>query len=104
MLDDRTPDQIAGTWIHAHEEDSSGRLVFRKHGTKLPPSRGRRALVLLPRGELRETRPGPDDRTVSISGTWTVRGCHLLIQPPNRRQEEYTIDELTPDRLVLKPA
>ena len=40
------PEQVAGRWVHSHEEDSGDELVFRPAGYAFPPSRGREALTL----------------------------------------------------------
>jgi len=64
----------AGVWIHAHEDDTPQRMVFRRTAGPLPPSRGRAVLVLNEDGSLGGTTPGPDDRPLQVSGSWKLDG------------------------------
>lgn len=53
---------IVGRWIHVHEEDDATHRVFRRHGSSLPPSRGRVELDIAPDLSVRRSGPGADDR------------------------------------------
>lgn len=62
--------EIAGRWVHVHEEDGPGYRMFRRAGSPLPPSRGRVELDIAPDLTARRVGPGADDRP---SGAETVR-------------------------------
>jgi hypothetical protein len=95
-------DDIVGDWLHSHEEDEPGRQVFRRRGHPFPPSRGRRGFELAADGEVREVAPGPDDRTRRTTGTWELDGNRLVLRVDGRAPEEFAIDSVEPDRLVLR--
>ena len=57
--------------MHSHEEDEGDRVVLRRPAHPFPPARGRVRLTLQPGGEIEAQQPGPDDRPVAASGTWT---------------------------------
>ena len=95
------PEQIVGTWAHSHEEDVPGRTIFRHGDFKFPPSRGRRSLEFLQNGEVREGRPGPDDRRQWNVGSWTLHGRRLNIQFPGRPEEIFDIDDIDSGRIAV---
>jgi len=95
-------DALVGEWVHSHEEDQPGREVFRRRGYAFPPARGRRALDLAAGGELREAAPGPDDRTRRVTGSWDVRDGRLTVRVDGRAPEEFLVDTVEPQRLVLR--
>ena len=70
--------RLIGRWLHAREEDSGGRSVFRPEDADLPPARGRRSLELRDDGSYTESAPGPDDRVQSRGGSWTVGGADRI--------------------------
>ena len=68
-------DQLAGRWVHSHEEDTDDEMVFRAadSGYAFPPSRGREAIELRPDGTYAGTVPGPVDKPVpGDAGEWTL--------------------------------
>ena len=69
-------------WVHSHEEDDGGRVVFRSPNTELPPARGRTAFTLKSGGAVEVVGPGPDDRRKASSGHWTLEGKRLRIDAP----------------------
>jgi hypothetical protein len=82
MADKIDPHALNQTWVHSHEEDRPGETVFRPESYPLPPSRGRKSFQLAPGGQLRGAGPGPDDRTVSSQGTWSLSGPNSLTMKP----------------------
>ena len=92
-----------GDWVHAHEEDTPGTMVFRPSSHPLPPSRGRRRLKLQLGGVLGGTSPGPDDRTQGSAGRWELHGDALRLDTGTAPQELHVLSATT-DRLVLKKA
>jgi hypothetical protein len=95
------PEDIIGTWAHAHEEDAAGQTVFRR-GVRLPPSRGRRLLEFRPEGELREGGPGPDDRSRWQAGSWVADGQKLILRMPGRPDEVLDVADFGADRMVVQ--
>ncbi len=93
---------LARAWVHAHEEDVGDWMVFRPEDAPLPPSRGRRSIDLSESGRAELGQPGPDDRPVSAAGNWTVKGRRLRLDHGDGRTEEFDIEAVDPERLVLK--
>jgi hypothetical protein len=60
-------------WVHAHEEDSEGEMVFRPADYELPRSRGRMAFELRPDGSFVEAGIGAADVPETGSGTWELQ-------------------------------
>jgi hypothetical protein len=87
----------SGRWIHAQEEDAGGELVYRPADHPLPRVRGRDELELRPDGSFVERHPGPDDRPVESSGSWSLQGDQLTLG-----DEVWTVTGLSPDRLGLR--
>jgi hypothetical protein len=89
-------------WIHSHEEDTEGRMVFRPAGFDLPPSRGRTSFELRPDGVLVEGGPGPDDRPTESAGTWELGGDdRLTLRSRGREPRTLAIESVEDDRLVV---
>jgi len=70
---------LHGRWVHAHEEDSNGEMVFRRAGQPMPRSRGRTSLELLPDGSYVERTPGPVDVPEESRGSWALEGDRLIL-------------------------
>jgi hypothetical protein len=96
--------QLIGQWIHSHEEDASGQMVFRHPEYGFPPSRGRSEYRLDPGGMLLSTRPGPTDRRESALGSWSLEeGATLLLQPAGQSPRRFQVVCVEPGKLVLTP-
>lgn len=94
---------MSGRWVHAHEEDTEGEMVFRPAGTDLPPSRGRMAFELRADGTFAETGLGATDVPEEATGSWDLVGDTITLstgatQGVPREMEVVTADE---DRLVI---
>ena len=94
---------LAGGWTHSHEEDQPGLQVFRRPDHPFPRSRGRTSYDLRAGGELGGSRPGPDDRHVATAGKWTLDGRRLTVVPDGAAPQQFEVQSLEPDRLVVKP-
>lgn len=82
-------------WLHSHEEDTSGNLVFRPEGTPLPPSRGRE-IIDMSGWDVSISISGPDDRPSNPEkGTLTDKELRFS-------GGRYTIVSAEVDRLVLR--
>jgi hypothetical protein len=93
---------LARAWTHSHEEDDLGRLVFRPSEHTFPPARGRESFTLSPGGLLEQGRPGADDRAVTVAGRWSLDGDRLDLVPERGASRHYVVEEVGPDRLVLR--
>lgn len=96
---------LAKNWVHAHEEDSAERIVYRPETFDLPPSRGRGGIQLNPDGTLVRFGPGPTDKTATNDGRWEIKeGDRLALYPSNSDKplSVMKIEFLAPDRLVLQ--
>jgi hypothetical protein len=96
---------LARNWVHSHEEDATGTMVFRPATHHFPPSRGRRSFELRADGTLVNKGIGPDDRSIVGGGSWTLndRG-ELVLNADNGKtgSTKLQVLEATPDKLVLK--
>ena len=100
-----TPDEEAlqGRWVHSHEEDSGGEMVFRPATHQFPPSRGRVSFELRPDGSYAERVPGPVDAPVESSGRWSLEGDRLVFAAEGERPEHaLQIAASEPGRLVVR--
>jgi len=90
-------------WVHSHEEDTPDEMVFRPASYAMPPSRGRKSFHLAPDGQLRSSGPGPDDRTVSSQGSWSLDKSDILtLRPSAGGTTEMKILSVSPSKLVVK--
>ena len=80
--------EIVGDWIHAHERDGDGARLFVSAEETLPPSRGRQRLVFRYDGSFVEGRPGPDDKKVSASGTYSFDDKQLVLNRSGSTQAD----------------
>ena len=100
-----TPDRHAleGRWVHSHEEDSEGEMVFRPATHPLPPSRGRIAFELRPDGGYTERAPGPVDVPRESDGRWSLEGNRLLLNASGDEPgRDWEVTAVEPDRLVVR--
>ena len=90
-------------WIHSHEEDSAGTMVFRPDDFAFPPSRGRMGFELGPGGGYVETAIGPTDRPEEVTGTWTLADGTIVVsrESEGRPERRMRVVEVTPERLVI---
>ena len=102
MPEERNAGALTGSWLHSHEEDAGDRLVFRSADYDFPPARGREGFELLPDGDLRQSGPGPDDRTQTARGRWKLERGELQLDIAGGRQERYTVESVDRGHLVLR--
>jgi hypothetical protein len=93
-----TREAIAGKWVHAHEEDRDGEMVFRPASHPLPPSRGRVLLELNADGTYVQHAPGPVDAPVASDGKWSLERDRLVVG-----DRTWEVASVEPERLVLRP-
>jgi hypothetical protein len=94
---------LVGGWLHAHEEDQPGEMVFRPNSRQLPPARGRRGYEFHPDGSLTQISSGPADRSTASQGHWSAgpQG-HIKISIPGQPDEIFEVVAQDKDRLVIK--
>lgn len=91
-------------WLHSHEEDKEGEMVFRPANYRFPPSRGRAGFELRPDGSAAVVGPAPTDAPLEHSGTWKIdANKQLVVHVPELQQtQSMTIVSSGPDRLVVR--
>ncbi len=96
-------DALHGRWVHSHEEDTNGEMVFRPATHPLPPSRGRTSFELLPGGAYVESSPGPVDVPEEARGSWSLEGDRLVLRADDDRSGHvWEIASAEDDRLVVR--
>jgi hypothetical protein len=80
---------ILGHWIHSHEEDTQGVMVYRPANYNFPPSRGRRGFDFREGGELVFFGIGRADGSEQFSGNW-------VIEEPNRVRVKVNSERIQP--------
>jgi hypothetical protein len=94
---------LHGTWLHAHEEDTHGRTVFRRPTDQLPPSRGRLGYTIDFGGRIAAIGSGPADRTASVRGSWSLDSeGRITIRLPGQDDRTMKVLSLDADRLVVE--
>ena len=90
-------------WVHSHEEDTEGEMVFRPASYSFPPSRGRSGLDLRSDGSYGESGPGPADKPEETGGgTWDLDGDVLRLRTAAGGTQTLKVVSAEPDRLVVK--
>jgi hypothetical protein len=98
-----TPESLQRRWVHSHEEDSDDEMVFRPAGWEFPPARGRQSFELRPDGTYLGSGPGPDDRPVESTGTWSLEGDRLVFEAPgDAPNQAWQVASVEGDRLTVK--
>jgi hypothetical protein len=96
-------DALQGHWVHSHEEDTNGEMVFRPATQPLPPSRGRTSFDLRPGGTYVESSPGPVDVPEETRGSWSLEGERLVLRADDDRSgHAWEIAAADDDRLVVR--
>ena len=92
-------------WLHSHEEDTAGAMVFRPSSYKFGPSRGRAGFELKPGGELVESLIAPADGSMRKTGKWKLSGDGRLSfyrDDPSTPAKVLEIQSAAKDKLVVK--
>ena len=96
-------DALHGSWVHSHEEDTDGEMVFRPPTHQFPPSRGRISFELRADGTYVESSPGAVDLPEESSGSWSLEGDRLVLGAEGDRSgHAWEIKAAEGDRLVVK--
>jgi hypothetical protein len=90
-------------WVHSHEEDKGGQMIFRPASYRFPPARGRTSFQLNADGTLLRNRPGPTDQTQAQDGSWTMAGDKLTLAASGEATPQVLqVKTVEPDRLVVE--
>lgn len=68
------PPELAGIWLHSHEEDTGSAMVFRPRTYAFPPARWRDAVELRGDGTCIWHGSSPDDRGQTVPSRWEDLG------------------------------
>lgn len=97
------PDHLSQCWVHSHEEDAPGTIVFRPRGWSFPPSRGRRSIALKPDGMIEGASAGPDDRSQTTAGHWQLLPGNILeIATDGKSASHLELLDVSSDRMVVR--
>ena len=90
-------------WVHSHEEDAPGEMVFRPADHDFPPSRGRLAFEFRPDGSYAEAAIGPADVPLAVTGSWRLDDDELVIsrEAATEPERRLRVKAAEPDRLVV---
>jgi len=94
--------ELFGIWRHSHEEDDDRRVVYRRSGAALPPSRGRDALDLQSDGKAVRVTTNAADRPTPHECGWRVDGDDVVLVDGDLELRRMHVLELTPDRIVFE--
>lgn len=103
-MDEIDREALQQHWVHAYEEDTADRQVFRPATHRLPPSRGRMSFELNPDGSMVFHGIGPADRSQAATGAWTSEGARLALHSGAAESPDQVLDivSIEPDRLVVR--
>lgn len=93
---------IVGAWVHSFEEDTSEESVYRPKGFSFNRARGRREFHLNPDGKILDNSPGRADLPEPVSGDWNVADAQVSIYYLDGSEEQFSIKEVTPEKLVIR--
>jgi hypothetical protein len=94
---------LLGHWIHSHEEDTQGLMVFRPASYTFPPSRGRIGYDFCKGGELIYYGIGRADGSEQFSGSWVMEGPdRIRIKVDSERLEPFVLQVVSCDGQTLK--
>ena len=94
---------FATTWVHVFEEDGAEGEVYRaEDDAEIPLSRRpRERLRFEPDGSAMISGPGPDDRNVQRTGTWTEEDGGIVIHGPAGAKRRRIVEQ-SASRLVVR--
>ncbi len=98
-------DQVIGTWLHSHEEDSATERVYRRSGFDFPPSRGRDGYEFRPDRSATYIGIAARDGAAPNACKWRVRtGARpeIVLTFPNGQQRVLQVTSVDQERLLIK--
>lgn len=97
-------EQLVGSWLHAHEEDTANQLVFRSADGPLPPSRGRMGFELRADGSASAVGIAAGDGRIEQEAKWALKGKRLILSGSQLDGliGEGKVVRVDPDRIVVQ--
>lgn len=98
------PPELAGIWLHSHEEDTGSTMVFRPRAYTFPPARWRDAIELRADGTCIWHGSSPDDRGQAVPSRWEDLGhgqAQITTPMAPGGVVNHRIRSSAPDRLVI---
>ncbi len=95
---------LIGHWVHSHEEDRDGEMVFRPASFSFPRSRGRDSFELQ-KDALVQRGHGPGDAATVKGGTWSLSDDGKLTffdDSGTKAARVLAVLSVAPDRLTLR--
>lgn len=90
-------------WIHSHEEDEQGIMVYRPANYNFPPSRGRAGFEFREGGTLVYYGIGRADGSEQSSGRWLIKEPNRVrVHVDNERIQPFVLEVISCDDQVLK--
>jgi hypothetical protein len=96
---------IAGHWVHSHEEDDEKGMAYRPAKHKLPRARGRTEFEFNRDGTCRYIAIGRGDRPDPVTGTWTLddgKQPRIRMSFDSGETMDLRVVSVSEDKLVLK--
>ncbi len=94
-------DAIVGAWVHSFEEDTSEESVYRPKGFSFSRARGRREFHLQSNGKVFDNSTGKGDLPEPVSGDWDVENAQVSIHYLDGSEEQFSIKDVSPEKLVI---
>ena len=96
------PPEIFKYWIHSHEEDRDGKLIYRPEGYKFPLARGRTGFEIKEDGVFIYYDIGPDDRSKKATGRWRIEESNeIQVEFKDKIHEPFIIEILSMKNDIL---
>jgi hypothetical protein len=100
-----TPDEIVGSWLHSHEEDTATEFVYRRADYEFGPSRGRVGYEFRPDRTCTYVGIAPQDGQARKECTWMLRSGpppEIVVSFPGGGLDVLGLVSVDRDRLVVR--
>ena len=102
-MDGPNPEELIGSWVHSHEEDTEAVRVYRPASFDFPPTRGREGFEIKEGGECVYHGIAPADGSTSEPASWSWEGDNtLIIRPKAEGAENMVMEVVSVNEEMLK--
>ncbi|MCB9289661.1 MAG: hypothetical protein H6560_20325 [Lewinellaceae bacterium] len=102
-MDGPNPEELIGSWVHSHEEDTEAVRVYRPASFDFPPTRGREGFEIKEGGECIYHGIAPSDGSTSEPASWSWEGDNtLIIRPKAEGAENMVMEVVSVNEEMLK--
>ena len=102
-MDGPHPEELIGSWVHSHEEDTEAVRVYRPASFDFPPARGREGFEIKEGGECIYHGIAPADGSTSEPASWSWEGDNtLIIRPKAEGAENMVMEVVSVNEEMLK--